>query len=150
MVSLHAEGNLIPQESQQSETPSATPPATAVATGHQLHAAAFLRKIADWDGNSWDVDQMLIAAFEADDYLDCVNDLKAQNIDPLSYINSLDEVSSYSIPKAMRLAHSDVGIDDRHPSDRFKSTKTMHTRVEKDLWFTWSPAYFPYRPIPTC
>jgi hypothetical protein len=81
-----------------SETPNATPPAPVVTPGHSVPAATFLRKVADWDGNSPNIDQVLTAAFEADDYLDCVKDLKAQNIDPLSYINSLDKVSWYLIP----------------------------------------------------
>ena len=79
--------------------PSAMPPASVIPTGHLLPAATFLRKVAEWDGNSPNIDQVLTAAFEADDYLDCVNDLEAQNVDPLLYINSLDKVSSYSIPK---------------------------------------------------
>ena len=40
---------------------------------------------------------MLAAAFEAGDYLDCVKNLRTLNINPLSYINKLDEVSSHSI-----------------------------------------------------
>jgi hypothetical protein len=67
--------------------------------GHSLSVANLLRKVANWDGNSPNIDQVLAAAFEADDYLDCIKDLEAQNIEPLSYVNGLDKVSSHSIPK---------------------------------------------------
>jgi serine/threonine protein kinase len=74
-----------------------TPNTDGGEASHPLSAANFLKKVADWDGNSPDIDQTLAAAFEADDYLDCIKDLKAQNIEPLSYVNGLDKVSSYSI-----------------------------------------------------
>ena len=100
VVSLLAAGSTtIRQGIQQPEAPGATSPTPVMTTGHSLPAATFLRKVADWDGNSPDIDQALTAAFEADDYLDCVNDLEAQNIDPSSYINGLDEVSSYPTQK---------------------------------------------------
>ena len=51
-------------------------------------------KVANWDGKSRDIDRVLTAAFEADDYLECIKDLRAQNIDPPTYVNGLDEVSS--------------------------------------------------------
>jgi hypothetical protein len=98
VVSLLAAGSTtIRQGIQQPEAPGATSPAPVMTMGPSLPAATFLRKVAEWDGNSPDIDQVLTAAFEANDYLDCVKDLKAQNVDPLLYINSLDEVSSYSI-----------------------------------------------------
>ena len=56
-----------------------------------------LRGIANWDGKSQGIVQVLAGAFEAGDYLDCVKNLRALNINPLSYINKLDEVSSYLI-----------------------------------------------------
>jgi hypothetical protein len=65
--------------------------------GHVLPAVIFLRMIANWDRKSPDINSVLTSAFEADGYPDCIKDLKAQNIDPLSYINSLDTVCSYSI-----------------------------------------------------
>ena len=37
---------------------------------------------------------MLTTAFKAGDYLDCVNSLRTLNINPMSYVNKLDEVSS--------------------------------------------------------
>jgi hypothetical protein len=99
MVSLLAVGEVICQEIQQTETPGATPLAPAATTGRSFPAAIFLKMIADWDGIFQGIGQVVAAAFEADGYLDCIKDLKAQNIDPLSYINSLDKVSPYSIPK---------------------------------------------------
>jgi len=62
-------------------------------------ASALLMKLSNWAGTSQDVSQVLTAAFEAEDYLDCIKDLQARNIEPLSYINSLDKVSLHSIPK---------------------------------------------------
>ena len=67
---------------------------------HSVSASSSLLKIANWDGESQDIDQALVAAFKADDYLDCIKDLQAQNIDPPSYINNLDKVNLHcSIPK---------------------------------------------------
>ena len=60
-------------------------------------ASIFLKRVANWDGKTQDIYQTLAGAFEAVDYLDCVRNLRAQNIDPMLYINSLDKVSSYSI-----------------------------------------------------
>jgi len=56
-------------------------------------------KIIQRDGISQDTSQALIIAFEAEDYPDFLKNLRARGIDPLSYINSLDEVSSYPICK---------------------------------------------------
>ena len=56
-----------------------------------------LRGISNWDGKSQGIDQVLAAAFEAGDYLDCVKNLRTLNIDPVSYINKLDKVNSYLI-----------------------------------------------------
>ena len=53
--------------------------------------------VARWDGTSEDINRTLVAAFEAEDYVDCIKNLRAQNIDPLSYIDSLDKVGSYLI-----------------------------------------------------
>ena len=97
MVLLLAVGKAISREIQQPETPGATPRPPAVTTGRSLPAAIFLKIITDWDGNFQGISQVLTLAFEADGYLDCIKDLKAQGIDPLSYINSLDTVCSYSI-----------------------------------------------------
>ena len=40
---------------------------------------------------------MLTAAFEAEGYLGCIENLRAGEIDPLSYVNSLDKVSLFSV-----------------------------------------------------
>jgi len=69
---------------------SITPPPVAPT------ALTSLIKVAEWDGKSQDITQVLTAAFDAKDYLDCIKDLKAQNVDPLSYIDSLDKVGAYS------------------------------------------------------
>ena len=52
-------------------------------------------EVANWDGESQDIDQALAAAFGADDYPECIKDLQAKNIDPSSYINNLDKVNSH-------------------------------------------------------
>lgn len=56
-------------------------------------ASIFVTRIIKWDGDQ-DIKQVLTAAFDAPDYLDCIQDLQVRNIDPLSYIDSLDKVSS--------------------------------------------------------
>jgi hypothetical protein len=68
-------------------------------TTHTASASTSLMKVANWDGTSQDINQVVTTAFEAGDYLACVKDLKAHKIDPQSYINSLDKVGSYSIPR---------------------------------------------------
>lgn len=82
-----------------------TPPDTIIATMAPVpvptttntqavpSASVFLIKVADWDGKVQDIKQALVAAFEANDYLECIKDLQAQNIRPLSYIDNLDKVS---------------------------------------------------------
>ena len=99
MVLLPAVGETIRQEVQQTETPGATPLAPVVTADRPFSAAFFLRIIADWDGVFQGIDQVVTIVFGADGYLDCIKDLKAQNIDPLSYINNLDKVSLYLILK---------------------------------------------------
>ena len=69
-----------------------------IMTGAIFSASIFLKKVANWDGKTQDIYRTLAAAFEAADYLDCIKNLRARNIDPLSYINSLDKVGSCSIP----------------------------------------------------
>jgi len=59
-------------------------------------AAIYLKKVADWDGKSRGITQVLVAAFEAKDYPVCIKSLRELGIDPQSYINNLDKVSSYS------------------------------------------------------
>jgi hypothetical protein len=71
------------------------PPVTT--TGRSLSASISLLKIANWDGTSQGIAKTLTAAFEADDYLYLVKNLKELDIDPQSYIDSLDKVSSYPI-----------------------------------------------------
>lgn len=55
-------------------------------------ASASLEKVANWDGKSQDIYQVLITAFEAKDYPECIKNLRAIGVDPKSYINSLDKV----------------------------------------------------------
>jgi len=78
----------IRQETQQ--------PAIPAATNQAVSASIFLMKVANWDGKSEDIYNALTAAFDAKDYLNCIKDLPARNIEPLSYINNMDKVSSYS------------------------------------------------------
>jgi len=68
------------------------PPIPVLAATQAVSAANYLIKIVDWDGTSQDIEQVLTAAFDAKDYLECIKDLRARNIEPLSYINSLDKI----------------------------------------------------------
>ncbi|KAF9646883.1 kinase-like protein [Thelephora ganbajun] len=72
--------------------PGATPPLPVAMATHTASAKTSLMGIANWDGKSQDIYQVLTTAFEAKDYLDCIKDLRAQNIDPSSYINGLDKI----------------------------------------------------------
>jgi hypothetical protein len=62
-------------------------------------ASASLIMVVDWDGASQDIEQALVTIFEADDYPDIIKNLKAQHVDPISYIDNLDKVGSHSTPK---------------------------------------------------
>ena len=64
-------------------------------------ASIFLMKVANWDGMSQEIHEALTAAFEANDYLECLKDLRARRIEPQLYINNLDKVSPYSVPKRL-------------------------------------------------
>ena len=66
---------------------------------HPVSAWISLKNIPNWDGKSQDISQASTTAFKANDYPDCIKDLRALNIEPLSYINGLDEVSSHLVPK---------------------------------------------------
>lgn len=66
-------------------------------TTQMISTFDLLNKVAHWDGSPHDIKQVLKAAFDANDYLDCIGDLRAQKIDPLLYIDSLDKVGSFSI-----------------------------------------------------
>ena len=62
-----------------------------------VSASIWLSEVVNWDGKSPDIDRVLATAFGAEDYLDCVRNLQARGIDPLSYINSLDRVCTRSV-----------------------------------------------------
>jgi hypothetical protein len=53
-------------------------------------------KVTNWDRISKDIEQVLATLFKAEDYPDCIKDLKTQNVDPLSYIDNLDKADSHS------------------------------------------------------
>jgi len=56
-----------------------------------------LIKVVNWDGESQDIYWVVTTAFDAEDYLDCIRNLRERGIDPVPYINNLDKVSSHSI-----------------------------------------------------
>jgi len=85
---LPSVGIITQEEIQQPKVPA---PMVPVPTSSFI----YLIKVANWDGKSQDIDQVLTAAFNAEDYLDCIRDLQAGKIEPLSYINSLDKVCSH-------------------------------------------------------
>ena len=53
----------------------------------------FISLIATWDGESQDASEILTTVFEAEDYMDCIENLRTTDIDPLSFVNNLDKVS---------------------------------------------------------
>lgn len=69
--------------------------------------------VANWDGKSQGIDQVLTAAFNAEDYLECIKDLRARNVDPLSYVNSLDKVGSLSFLNGNDLVRNNLATDHR-------------------------------------
>ena len=77
---------LFRQEIQQLEVQPVAAQAVSTSTS--------LMKVVEWDGMSQDINQVLATTFEAEDYLDCIKNLQTWNIDPQSYINNLDKVSS--------------------------------------------------------
>lgn len=79
--------------------PTAIPQVPAAMDAQAVSASISLIKVVNWDGKSQDINQVLTAAFDAEDYLDCIKNLRQRNIDPQSYIDGLDKVSPYSIQK---------------------------------------------------
>ena len=74
-------------------TLAAMSPVPVPMTTQAVSASTPLIRVANWDGTSRDIKQALTAAFDAKDYLDCIKNLRARNIEPLSYIDSLDKVT---------------------------------------------------------
>ena len=72
------------------------PPVPDLATTQAISASISLIKTVNWDGMSQDIKKLLTTAFDAKDYLDCIKNLRELNIEPLSYIDSLDKVSPCS------------------------------------------------------
>ena len=109
-------------------------------TAHPISASVSLMEVVNWDGESQDTARVLASAFDADDYLDCINDLQRRNIEPLLYIDGLDKVGSLSATP--RLVDNNLLTDHRHASTRFGATKTMHTSAKEDVWLTWDSSHF--------
>ena len=65
-------------------------PATAISK--IVPAPIWLNEVINLDWESPDASHVLTTAFEAEDYLDCIENLRERGIDPISYINSLDKV----------------------------------------------------------
>ena len=70
------------------------PGVSPLMTLRSTYTSILLKEVANWDGKSQGIDQVLTALFGTEDYLDCIKNLRARNIDPQAYINSLDRVSS--------------------------------------------------------
>lgn len=86
-ASLVPTGRVICEENKKLATP--------ITPINELSTSALLHRIVQWDGGPpQEINQTLTVAFGAEDYPDCVGDLKARDIDPQLYINSLDRVSS--------------------------------------------------------
>ena len=115
----------------------------APATSRSTSASIPLMKVLNWDGKSEDITQQLAAAFQAKDYLDCIKNLKTQNVDPPSYINNLDKVLSFSVPNRDTWTQISVTVH-RYPRDGFRTAKTVHTSVEWGMRLIWNPSNFPH------
>ena len=85
-------------------------PVPAMEITQAVSTSILLNKVTHWDGSPHDIKQVLNAAFDAKDYSDCIRSLRAQDIDPLSYINSLDKVCSCLVILELSI-HSGVAID---------------------------------------
>ena len=59
--------------------------------------SVYLDEVINWDGKSRHITQALAALFEAEEYPHWIEDLGAQGIEPLEYIDSLDKVREHSI-----------------------------------------------------
>ncbi|KAF9643176.1 hypothetical protein BDM02DRAFT_1706985 [Thelephora ganbajun] len=88
-----AEDVYIPLPKDQPDTPK-TPAIITTRTVSAKMSPMMMSpmKITIWDGKSRDISQTLITVFESEDYLDRIKNLRVLNIDPLSYINSLDKL----------------------------------------------------------
>jgi len=78
-------------------TSSPVPVATAAGS---TSAAISLKEVAKWDGKSQEIYKVLTAAFDAEDYPECIKDLRAREIEPLLYVDNLNKVGSVSQPLA--------------------------------------------------
>lgn len=67
------------------------PPLSPVVTTTK-DTPALISMIANWDGKSQDTSEILTAVFKDEDYMDCIGNLRATDIDPLSFVNNLDKV----------------------------------------------------------
>ena len=63
-------------------------------TPRLTNTSILLAEVANWNGESQGIDQVLTVIFEAKDYLDRIKNLRERNIVPLAYINNLDKVGS--------------------------------------------------------
>jgi len=79
--------------------PGAPTPDPVATTVESVSASISLIEVANWDGRSEQIHKALTAAFDAEDYLECLKSLQARQIEPRSYINNLDKASSYLTPK---------------------------------------------------
>ena len=80
--------------SSQEKTLVAIPPVEMTNLAASEAMSEFLDKVIRWDASPQDIKQVLTAAFNANDYRDCIANLRERNIEPLSYINNLDKVGS--------------------------------------------------------
>lgn len=66
-------------------------------TSQTVPTPLWLENLVNWDKSCPDTDQVLTTAFGAEDYLECIKDLRKQRVDPLSYINNLDNVCAHRV-----------------------------------------------------
>ena len=99
----------------------ATPYITTTTTVGSASAAISLMEVANWDGKSQEIHKALASVFDAMDYLECIKNLRARQIEPRLYINNLDKVSSHPTPKYLTQF---IAIGDRS-STPFRPTQTF-------------------------
>ena len=86
--------------------------------------------------------QVLIAAFTAKDYVDCVKNLNGRKIDPQAYIDGLDRVRSRPPMLTKEHVSSYPISDNRHPATRVRNLSPKSSSPAKDLRNLRAPPIF--------
>lgn len=106
-------------------------------------ASVYLSLISKKKLSPEDVQQVLIAAFTAKNYIDCIKNLNEHEIDPQGYIDGLDRVRSHP-PILDYEKHFDNRpvSDNRHFTTRIKNLPPQSPGAAKNLWNLRTPPIF--------